>query len=268
VSKAVLALAASVLLAAGCAQEGKLIDVPLPVNGVSTDILYTRSDTTRNSQLVITKITKVYQVNFKISIHAASPCEAHRGLLELRNAGSSLFPKFTIRPVARYNLDDQCTALPAGESDSVFTLTVASLPLAITPFSDAGAQLPDVSAPLIFQVETTNGPTITTVADSAYHSQVGGTTQFDVRVERQATADSVAGATVTIEQLGSSPAVLGIGTTNAGGRYVLNTPNSGIQGIGTIPYRVTVTDGVTTRVVSVPSFPARTQFRERVVVRL
>jgi len=249
VSKVLLALVASVLLAAGCAQEGKLIDTPLPVNGVSWDIVSLR-DTT-----ISAVITKVVDVHFKISIHAESPCEAQRGLLELRRGGSSINPTFIIMPVARYNLDDRCTAEAPGASDTVLTLTVSAIPL-------TNAQV------LPFQVETTNGPAIQTDIDSTNHSEVAGTTQFEVRVESRASGAAIVGATVTIEQTGLTPGTLGTDVTNAAGLYKLNTPQTGIQGLPTIPYRVTVTDGVTTRVISVPAFPARTQLRERVVVRL
>jgi len=249
VSKVLLALVASVLLAAGCAQEGKLIDTPLPVNGVSWDIV-TVSETADT-----VTVTRIVEVNFKISVHAESPCEAQRGLLELRNAGSSLSPLFTIRPVARYNLDDRCTALAPGASDTVLTLKVAPL-----TFKNSSA--------LRFQVETANGPAIPTDIDSTAHSPVAGTIQFEVRVEGRASGAVIAGATVTIEQTGATPGTLGTGVTDAAGLYKLNTPQTGIQGLPTIPYRVTVTDGVSTQVISVPAFPARTQLRERVVVRL
>jgi hypothetical protein len=244
-----LALVASVLLAAGCAQEGKLIDTPLPVNGVSWDIVSIR-DTT-----ISTVITKVVDVHFKVSIHSESPCEAQRGLLELQRAGGSINPIFVIKPVARYNLDDPCTALGSGASDTVFTLTVTALPI-------------NNAAVIAFQVATSNGPNIQTNIDSTNHSPTAGTTQFEVRVEGRASGAVIAGATVTIDELGSTPGTLGTGVTDAQGMYVLVTPRTGIQQLPTIPYRVTVTDGVTTRVVSVPAFPARTQLRERVVVRL
>jgi hypothetical protein len=248
VSKGLLGLLAFMLLAAGCAQEGKLVDTPLPVNGVAWDIVSVR-DTTISSV-----ITKVVDVNFKISVHAMSPCEAQRGLLELSRIGSTANPVFSLRPVARYNLDDRCTANPPGESDTVLTLKVAALPI-------NNAQAID------FQVLTSDGLAIQTPIDSTNHSPTAGTTQFEVRVETKARLP-VVGATVTIERTGATPAVLGTGVTDATGAYVLQTPSSGIAQLPTIPYRVTVTDGVTTRVISVPAFPARTQLRERVVVRL
>ena len=248
-SRVLLALVASVLLAAGCAQEGKLIDTPLPVNGVSWDIVSLR-DTTISSV-----ITKVVDVHFKISIHAESPCEAQRGLLELSRIGPASNSLFSIRPVARYNLDDRCTAYAPGASDTVLTLTVSALPI-------------NNAVVIAFQVATSNGPAIQTDIDSTNHSAVAGTTQFEVRVESRASGAAIVGATVTIEQTGLTPGTLGTDVTNAAGLYKLNTPQTGIQGLPTIPYRVTVTDGVTTRVISVPAFPARTQLRERVVVRL
>ena len=248
-SKGLLGLLAFLLLAAGCAQEGKLVDTPLPVNGVAWDIVSVR-DTTISSV-----ITKVVDVHFKISVHAASPCEAQRGLLELSRLGSTVNPIFSLRPVARYNLDDRCTTNPPGESDTVLTLTVAAVPI-------------NNAAVLAFQVLPANGILIQTPIDSTNHSPTAGTTQFEVRVETHVTGAAIVGATVTIEQTGATPGVLGTGVTDATGMYVLATPSSGIAQLPTIPYRVTVTDGVSTRVVSVPAFPARTQLRERVVVRL
>jgi len=249
VSKVLLALVASVLLAAGCAQEGKLIDTPLPVNSVSWDIVSIR-DTT-----ISTVITKIVDVHFKISIHAESPCEAHRGLLELSRGGTTVNPTFVITPVARYNLDDGCTTLTPGASDTVLTLNVTALPLAN-------------AAVVRFQVNPANGPLVTADVDTTNHSQVAGTTQFEVTVQGRTSGAAIAGATVTIEQTGATPGTLGAGVTDAAGLYKLNTPQGGIAQLPTIPYRITVTDGVTTRVISVPAFPARTQLRERVVVRL
>lgn len=248
--RGLVVLLACVAIAAGCAQEGKLIDTPLPVNGVSYDLEFVR-DTTQAPALDTTMT-----VHFKISVHAATPCEARRGLLELRRVGTTAAPVYVLRPVARYNIGDACTALGTTPSDTVLTLTVTGLVVtfpAVQPF----------------QVETSNGPAIETDVDTLIHAPTASTIRFQVRVEAQATGALVAGATVAIEQLGGgSPVLLGSGPTDANGLYVLDTPSSGAAGVPTLPYRVTVTNGSTTRVISVPSFPARGQSRERVVVRL
>jgi len=249
VSKVLLALVASVLLAAGCAQEGKLIDTPLPVNGIAWDIVSLR-DTT-----ISTVITKVVDVHFKISVHAESPCEAQRGLLELSRTGSSINPLFVIQPIARYNLDDHCTQLAPGASDTVLTLTVSAVPL-------------NNAAVLPFQVQATNGPGIAVAIDSTSHSPTAGTIQFEVTVQERLTGAVVPGATVTVEQTGTTPGTIGTGVTDATGLYVVSAPQTGVQGLPTLPYRVTVTDGVNTRVLELTAFPARTQLRERLVVRL
>ena len=247
---ALVALLVSVVLAAGCSQEGRLIDTPLPVNGVSFDRLAIR-DT-----IISGVVTKFFDIHFKVSIHAANPCERVSGLLELRREGPAIAPVFIIRPVARYNADDRCANDPPGESDSVLTLSVVG----------TGVTALDRHR---FRVETSNGPAIEVPVDSSYHSPVASTIQFEVHVEAQATGDSVAGASVTLEDLsGATPGLPATDVTDASGIKTFTVASTAAAGVATLPYRVTVTNGVTTRVLSMPAFPARGQSREIVYIRL
>lgn len=255
---AVLVLAASLALAAGCAQEGRLIDTPLRVNGVSSDRVLVHErvaiDTT-TSPATIT-VYDTLDVNFKISVHAASPCEARRGLLELRRVGQGAAAIFILRPVARYNLDDACTALGVVESDTVLTLSVTGISLVNNQVER-------------FQIETANGPAIESDVDSTIHASTPATIRFEVRVESQSSGAAIAGAAVTLEQLGGgAPTLLGSGLSDGNGFYGQDVSSGAAVGVAALPYRVTVTYGPDTRVMSVPGFPARGQSRERVVVRL
>ena len=248
--RALLTLAPCAALAAGCAQEGKLVDAPLPVNGVSYDLVFVR-DTTISTTVVTTM-----DVHFKISVHAANACEARHGFLELRSVGTSTAPTYILRPTARYNLGDACTALGATPIDTVLTLTVSGVTLTDTEIQP-------------FQVETSNGPALQAPVDTLIHATTASTIRFQVRVEDRVGGAAVAGATVEIEQLGGgSPVSLGSGVSDANGLFALDTPSSGAAGAATLPYRVTVTSGPDSRVISMPAFPARGQSRERIVVRL
>jgi hypothetical protein len=257
---ALAALVLALAVAAGCSQEGKLIDTPLAVNGVAYEDSAI-GDTNRVHGLG----DSVISVLFKISVHANNPCELHNTLLELRREGSTVEPVFIIKPVARYNADDACNSAPPGSGDTVLTLRVF-------PLLMAQARPALVSYIKRFRIETSTGPGISVVVDSTKHPTTLATVVFDVRVEADSTggqfAVPVAGATVTVEQLGSSPATLGSGTTDVDGKYTLSTPCLAPVGEQAIPYRVTATDGVTTRVLSIPTYPALGQTIERVVVRL
>ncbi|MEP7027566.1 MAG: hypothetical protein ABI960_03125 [Candidatus Eisenbacteria bacterium] len=247
---ALLALGACAALAAGCAQEGKLVDAPLAVNGVSYDLVFVR-DTT-----IVTSVVTTMDVHFKISVHATNACEARHGFLELRRVGTTAAPTYILQPTARYNLDDACTALGATPIDTVLTLTVSGVKLTDTQVQP-------------FQVETSSGPALLADVDTLIHATTASTIRFQVRVEDRASGAAVAGATVEIEQLGGgAPVALGSGVSDANGLFALDTPSSGAAGAATLPYRVTVTNGPDTRVISMPAFPARGQSRERVLVRL
>src|SRR5229473_5842287 len=102
--RAVLALAAAVLLA-GCSQEGKLIQTPLPVRGVALSY-----DVVRRTSLTdtVSVDSAIVNVPFKILAHAANPCEAQHAVLELRRLGTPQLPVYDMSPLARYNADDKC----------------------------------------------------------------------------------------------------------------------------------------------------------------
>ena len=232
------------VLAQGCAQEGRLIETPLPVNGVAYDLSLV---TPRDSVVLV-------NLRLKISVHVANACEARRGLLELRSLAPPPDTTFIIRPVARYNLDDPCTAVGGGPLDTVLTLTVTNLYIA------RNAVRP-------FRVETVGNPDIFVGVDSTFHAPTASTVRFQVRVESKTTGVALTAATVVIDQLGPTPATLGTATWN-GSYYALDASSAAAAGVEAIPYRITVTNGSDTQVISVPSFPARGQSRERVVVRI
>src|SRR5690242_15112110 len=107
---AVLGLLAALALA-GCSQEGKLVQTPLPVNAVGADFAFvTHTDT-----------TVVLNIRFKIDVHVANACESQHNVLALRLLGTDPVV-YQISPSARYNADDKCTLDAAGPRDTVLTL--------------------------------------------------------------------------------------------------------------------------------------------------
>lgn len=240
---------ATVALAAGCAQEGRIIEVPLPVDAIAWDQVTVVADTTTTA-------------HFKINVQAQNPCEAENGFLELQLVGTAPDPVLhIIRPVARYNTDSPCTAKPVAPSDSVLRLNVVGFRVrtAADPFNVAN----------IFQVETRNGPPITVVIDSTDWNTAANMVRFEVRVEAKGTGTVVAGATVAIDDMTTgSPVALGSGTTDGSGLFALDVPHAGAFEVAALPYRVTVTNGTDQTVLTVRSAPARVQCRERVVIRV
>jgi len=246
-------IVATVVLAVGCAQEGRIIEVPLPVNAIAFDQTTVVTDTFTTA-------------HFKIDAQTANPCEAQNGFLELRLITGSPDVR-NIRPVARYNTDSPCTALPIVSGDSVFTLQVVNFRVR-TRIDLPGPVDSVTNAPFLFQVETRNGPPITVVVDSTWHT-AANMVRFEVRVEAKGTGAVVAGATVAIDDLTTgSPVALGSGTTDAFGLYALDVPVAGALEAAVLPYRVTVTNGSDQTVFTVRSAPARAQCRERVVIRV
>src|SRR5690349_9199029 len=113
-----LALAlAGALGAAGCAQEGKLVETPLPTLAVATDF----------NVIAHTDTTAFITVRIKILTHVHNPCESQHNVLELHRIDATP-PIYQVIPVARYNADDACVLQPAVERDSVLTLILTALP--------------------------------------------------------------------------------------------------------------------------------------------
>jgi hypothetical protein len=254
--RALLPLAALALAfaLAGCAQEGKLIETPLPVTAVATDYdLIAHTDT-----------TATINVRFKIVTHVKNPCESQHNVLELRRIdGTSIV--YQIIPLARYNADDKCTQSPPGELDTALVLNVNGL-----IFGKAVSNGTDVVS-YSFQVETPGAASLTLVVDSLITDTTPGTAQFVVRVEDATTGGVLAGANVAIDQLGAggSATPLDSALTDAGGLATITVPApADTAGGPSLPYRARVTSGASLRVVSVPSFPARILRREKLVVRI
>jgi hypothetical protein len=251
VFKRLFPLFASVLLAAGCSQEGKLIDAPLAVRGVAYD----------QHEDSLTAFVRQYSARFKVQAHAANPCEKKHVLLELSNLGTLANPIFVIRPVARYNADDACVNEPAGSSDTTVTLTVVAFRLAP---ADPG------SSPLF--VNNAEGPKFAIVLDTTFHTPTLATVRFRVKVQGLATGDAIVGATVQLDSL----AVVGGGAfpmgspalTDTAGVATIDIPSSVPVGENAFRYQVTVTNGADVRVMQVRDAPARGQSIEHVLMRI
>lgn len=252
---AVLACAAAAVTV-GCSQEGKLIQTPLPVHAVAADFQVTG----------VTDTTHTLNVRFKISVHVRNACEAQHALLQLQRIDGTP-TVYRITPVARYAADDRCVQGTLGEVDTVITLNVNGLFLGrISPtqiVNDIPFQIVSTGAdPILFDVDTL---VTVTGADSA---------GFLVRVEH-ANADSVPGATVAIDRLdaGGVATPLDSVLTGSSGLARLTFPVTVTSLADTVdvpilPYRVRVTAGASSEILSVPTFPARLWRREKIVVRL
>lgn len=243
---AAIAIAA---LAAGCSQEGRLIDTPLEVRAVAYDQV----------SVIDTSATSIsFNTRFKILVHAASPCEAGHILLEVSRTGTTDNPLFVIRPIARYNADDPCTNQPVVASDTTMTLVVNAFTVAnaaVTPFT----------------IKNGAGPDFTVSADSAMHPATPATIRFQIKVEDKATALAIAGATVQLDSLtttGGGVLPIANGVTDVNGVYAYDVSSNAAIGVDAIRYRVTVTNGSDVVVMNVRAAPARGQSRERVTVRI
>jgi hypothetical protein len=255
----VLALAAAVLLA-GCSQEGKLIQTPLPVRGVALEYdVVRRTDVTDTTGIDTTTIN----VPFKILLHAANPCEAKHPVLELRLLGVAPLLVYEMTPVARYNADDKCVLQTPTAVDTPIVLTVSTLTMVTAA---ATARRDTVS----FKVENAGGLPFYLTVDSVVTSSVVGTVGFEVRVQDATTAAPVLGATVAIDTVSSTGVTIpvGSGTTDAQGLYALNVPEGGFSGEIGPRYRITVNPGPNQLVFYAPSAPSRCGRRERIYLRI
>ena len=238
------------LLAAGCAQEGKLIDVPVAVRGVAYDELSIADTST---------VAIFFSIRFKVQVHATNPCERRHVLLELSRTGSTSNPVYIIRPVARYNTDDACMSEAPGASDTTITLTINSISV-----SNA-ASLPIV-------VDNSEGPNFPFAVDSTFHVPVPSTMRFRVKVESLTDASAIAGASVQLDSLSIVGGGVGpIGApvvTDALGLATIDVPSTVPVGTNAFRYQVTVTNGADVRVMQVRDAPARGQSIERVFVRI
>jgi hypothetical protein len=253
----VLALAAAVLLA-GCSQEGKLIQVPLPVRGVALEYDYVR----RTAPTDTTGIdTTIINVPFKILAHSANPCEAQHAVLELRLLGIAPLLVYDMSPVARYNADDKCVLQTPAPVDTPLVLTINTLALV-----NSSTRRDSVN----FRVENVGGLPFDLSVDSVITSPAASTVGFEVRVQSAATAAGIAGATVAIDTLlsGGVTVPVGSGTTDATGLYTLNVPCAGAVGDPGPMYRVTVNPGPNQLVFAVPSARPRCGRRERIYLRI
>jgi len=244
-------LAAALLLgvvAAGCAQEGKLIDTPLSVRGVAVD-----NRTIADTSTTVTFFT----TRLKIQVHGMNACEVARTQLELSRVGPTGSPIYVISPVARYNTDDACMNGGNAESDTTLILTINSVSVL-----NAGT--------VPFLIRNAEGPDFPVVVDSAFHVPTPATIRFLVKVEDRATADAVAGATVALDSLsivGGAVGPIGTATTDVLGFASFVVPSTVPVGEDAFRYRVTVTDTTNTQVLVVREAPARGQSLERVFIR-
>jgi hypothetical protein len=259
VSRATLAVAGLLvaLSLAGCSQEGKLVQNPLPASGVGADFAFvTHTDT-----------TVVLNIRFKIDVHVANACELQHNVLALRLLGTNPVV-YEISPSARYNADDKCTLDTSGPRDTVLTLNVNGVPLGK---ADGAALTTDVGA-YTFQVVTPGAPPITLVVDSLVTDFTANTAQFDVRVEDATTGAPIAGANVAVDQLGAGGTATPLDSllTDAQGLAspIMVPAPVDTAGAPNLPYRVRVVSGVKSTVFSAPSFPARFLRREKLVIRI
>ncbi len=252
---ALIAALAGALALAGCAQEGKLVQNPLPVNALATTFdLIAHTDT-----------TATINARFKIQVHVVNGCEAQHSVIELRRIDGN--PTiYQLLPQARYNADDKCVSDPPLVRDTVLTLDVNGL-----IFGKKVSNGENVVS-YQFEVATPGAASLTLVADSVVTDMTPGTSQFVVRVEDQLTGAIVGSATVAIDQLGAGGTATPLDsalTDNVTGIATVTVPApADTAGAPNLPYRVRVSNGASLRVVSMPSFPARYLRREKIVVRL
>src|SRR5689334_12277764 len=109
----------AVLALAGCSQEGRLVQSPLPARGVAMEFIETHRGGARDTTQIHTSV--VYG-RFKILVHASNPCEAANTTLQLRRFDNPTL--YEITPVARYNADDACVSRPPAVLDTAQTLKV------------------------------------------------------------------------------------------------------------------------------------------------
>ena len=250
------ALIVSLLLAAGCAQEGKLIDVPLPVKAVAYDGLFT---TVANSNRPpgYAPFDTIQTVRYKILVHGENACERKRVLLELSREGLN-GTIYVIKAVARYNADDACVNEGNTPGDTTMTLTFTNI-----------VNLNTGTVPV--RIRGSNGPDIIATIDSTIHSPVAQTMQFNIKVEDKTSAAAVAGATVQLDSLSTTGGAVGpitSGTTNAAGTVTFNVASTVPRGVNAFAYQVTVTNGDETVVLPVRDAPARGQSIEKITVRI
>ena len=239
------------IAAAGCAQEGKLIDLPLSVRGVAYDQFV---DTTIVDTLTR---TTVFTTRFKVQVHGENACELSRIQLELSRVGPTGTPIFVLSPIARYNTDDACMNAGNAPGDTTLLLSVNSV-------SVAGSNT------IPFLVKNVEGPDFPIVVDSTVHTPVG-TIQFRIKVEDRSDAAAVAGATVALDSLsivGGAVGPIGTATTNVLGIATFDVASTVPVGKDAFRYQVTVTDTTNTHVMVVRVAPARGQSIERVFVRI
>ena len=257
---ALLALVASLAIV-GCAQEGKLIQVPLPVHAVAADFhIFAHTDTAHTDTL---------NVRFKISVHVKNPCESEHVQLELHRQdpppGSSDPVFYEIIPVARYNADDRCVQNGVGELDTVITLNVNGLILGEL----ASKQILNSIA---FRVVATGQTkdidfSVDTLVTAPLPSAVG----FQVKVE-DASGVKVQSANVAVDRLdpGGAATALDSTLTDTDGfaRFAFPVIANATTDTVFLPYRVRVTSGSSSRIVSDPTFWARLYRLEKIVVRI
>ena len=246
-------LAAALLLgivAAGCAQEGKLIDAPLSVRGVAYDQV---ADTTELGLRY-----RVFSTHFKVQVHGMNACEVTRTQLELSRVGPGGDPILVIRPMARYNTDDPCVNAGNAEGDTTLTLTVRNIKKF---FGDAGDK---------YLVNNAEGPVFPLLVDTLWLAPPA-TVRFRVRVEDRVDASAVVGAMVALDSLSVSGGAVGpIGTavTDTLGFATIDVATTVAEGVEAFRYQVTVTDGPNTQVLKVRDAPARGRSIERVFIRI
>jgi hypothetical protein len=241
------ALCAVLAVAAGCSQEGRLIDVPLPVRAVAYD---------QNDSLDADTTTVMFRARFKVQVRTSNLCEAGHILLELSRIGPADSTVYVIRPVARYNLDDPCVSLGTGTKDTTLTLTINPL----TIFNASKQR---------FEVKNVGGPSFFANLDSVIHAPVASTIRFEIRVQDENTAAAIPGANVALDSLttaGAQPIASGV--TDGAGLFVFDVPSTAAEGVDALRYRVTVTNGTDQAVVDVRDAPARGRTRERMTVRI
>ena len=237
------------LLAAGCAQEGRLIYAPLAVRSVAYD---------ERSIADTSTVAIFFTTRFKIQVHGANACEISRVQLELSRVGPAAAPVYVIRPMARYNADDPCTNAGTVEGDTTITLTVNSVSV-----PNAGS--------IPFLINNAEGPEFSILVDSTMHVPTPATIRFRVKVEDRGDASAVAGATVALDSLsivGGGVGPIGTATTDALGLATFDVSSTVPVGTDAFRYRVTVTNGTSTLVMPVRDAPARGQSIERVFVRI
>lgn len=248
------------LALAGCSQEGKLIQTPLPVTAVATSYLPVTTAYLASGPV----LNRIINVRFKIVVHAQNACEAQHAVLELQRIDTNP-ATYRITPVARYNADDACVSLAPGAFDTTLVLDVNGVIFGRTDSTAVEVEK------YPFQVIATNGPAIADTLDSLITDTTPNTAQFLVRVEDSALGGILENATVAIDQLGAggSATPLDSALTGLDGYATVTVPApADTAGAPNLPYRARVTLGARSRTVSMPSFPARLLRREKIVVRI